>query len=173
MRSASVVTNGSDSLAGSPVPTAIVRTPLRFDCTGIACSASLIRIASEVCGVHACDLAEDSLGIEDRLALEHTVRRALVEQHAMTERVQVDVEDRGDQHALRDTGRVLAHVAQPAVLLLEHREALQLQVRETQPPRELEVLGAQPVAIGKRFAEPVPGPKRQVDDPSGPETRWP
>ena len=46
--SASTVTNGSDSRSVSPVPTAIVRTPLRFDCTGIAWAASLIRITSAV-----------------------------------------------------------------------------------------------------------------------------
>ena len=54
---------------------------------------------------------------------------ALVEQHAMTERVEVDVEDRATSTLLGDAGRVRAHFAQPAVFLLERRESLQLQVR--------------------------------------------
>ena len=89
--------------------------------------------------MHLRDLAEDALGVEHGLALEDAVGRALVEQHAVAERVEVDVEDRGDQHALGDARRVCAHVAQAQVLVLERGEALQLQVREAHACGELEV----------------------------------
>jgi hypothetical protein len=39
---------GKLSFAGSPVPMAIERMPLRFTCTGTACSASVIRISVAV-----------------------------------------------------------------------------------------------------------------------------
>ena len=55
------------------------------------------------------DLAEDAVGVEHRLALEDAVRRALVEQHAMAERIEVHVQDRGDDGALGHAGHVHRH----------------------------------------------------------------
>ena len=80
----------------------------------------------------------------------------------MAERVEVHVQDRRHQRPLGHAGRVLAHVAQAAVLFLDRREALQLQVREPQPGGDLEVLLPQAVAVGERAGEPVPRAEGQV-----------
>ena len=59
----------------SPVPTAMVRRPLRLICTGMACVASLTRMISLVNSLDPRDLAEHAAGVEHRLP-DVTCRRA-------------------------------------------------------------------------------------------------
>ncbi len=67
----------------------------------------------------ARDLAENAIGVERRLAAEHAGAAALVDEHALPERVEVDAHDLGDQRALHDARGALARGPQPLVLLLQ------------------------------------------------------
>ena len=53
----------------------------------------------------ARDLAEDAGRVDRGLAPEDAVARALVDEHALTERIEVHAHDLGDQRALHDAGR--------------------------------------------------------------------
>ena len=119
----STVMYGRLSFAVSPVPTAIERMPLRFTCTGIACSASVIRISVAVVFADLHHLADDAERVEHRLAEEHAVVRALVDDAPVAERIDVDADDLRDQRALADARGRFADLAQPAVLLVERIEA--------------------------------------------------
>ncbi len=100
-------------------------------------------------GVDLRHLAEDAVAVEHGLVLEHAIGRAFVEQHAVPERIEVDVEDRGDQHFFGDARAVRAHFAQAPVFFLQHRESLQLQVGQAQPGGEREVFLPQAAAVSE------------------------
>ena len=70
---------GRLSFAASPVPTAMERMPLRFTCTGIACSASRDQDQRRGGFADLHHLADDAERIEHRLPAEHAVIRALVD----------------------------------------------------------------------------------------------
>ena len=99
--------------------------------------------------VDAPDLAEDALRIEHGLALEDAVGGAPVEQHAVAERVEVDVEYRRRRWRASRRRRSCRASRAAGGSLLERGEALQLQVREPQARGEVEIL----------LAAAAPGPR--------------
>ena len=164
-RSASTVTNGSESLPESPVPTAIVRTPLRFECTGIACSGSLIRITSAVPAftLVTCPKMPSPSSTAWPLNTPSTAPLSSSTRWRNGSRSTFRIEATSTRSA---TPAVFARIStQAPVFVLERRKSLQLQVGQTQTGREFQVFLAQAPAIGERTGHPAPGAKRKIDDP--------
>ena len=83
----------------------------------------------------------------------------------MAERVEVDVQDRSDEHAFGYTRRLRAHVTQAPVFVLERRKSLQLQVGQRRRAVSSRFSCRRLSAIGERLVDPVPGAERKIHDP--------
>ena len=94
----------------------------------------------------AGDLAEHAARIEDGLADEHALARALVDQHALAKGVEVHVHDVADDESVGNAGRVVAQRAQALSFRLERLIALQTKLSEAQLRLELGLVRAQRVA---------------------------
>jgi hypothetical protein len=108
-------------------------------------------------------LPDDTLVVEDRLSLEDAIAGASVQENAVPEAVQLDVDDFGRQPSLRDGREGVAETPQLAILasqgVIPHSAQLQLLLLFAQPF----VFGAERVPCGKAFAQPAPGGRRGTD----------
>ncbi len=165
-RSASTVTNGKRQLVGiaradrDRAHAAAVRLH-RDRMLGIADQDHFGRA-----GIHLGHLSEDAFAVEHGLALEHAVDRPLVEQHAMAERVEVDIQDRSHEHLFRRRLPVFARISRSRRFssssaanrcncrLARRRRAVSSRFSWRRLP-----------AIGERTGDPAPGAERKIDDP--------
>ncbi len=104
----------------------------------------------------ARDLPEDPAGVEYRLTDEDAVLRALVHQHALAERIQVNIHDIADDEPVGDACGFVAQRTQALALGLQRLVALQAELGQAQLCLELALVGAQGIAGGDAFAKPVP-----------------
>ena len=121
-------------------------------------------ISAEI-GTCARDLAEDAGRVDRGLASKDAVARALVDEHALAERVEVHAHDLGDERTLHDAGRTLAHGAQPLVLLLERFEAQELEAQHEIVGGELDVFSFDAGPGRERLAHRGPGLQRRLHGP--------
>src|SRR5690606_23158083 len=94
--------------------------------------------------------------IDDGLAFEDAVGRALVDPDAMAERLDGHVHDLRDQRALDDPLRRLAQLAQTPILFHQRLVLEQLDACDSQRFRKLRVFLAQTGAVSEAAREPVP-----------------
>ncbi len=109
------------------------------------------------------DLPEHPARIEHGLPDEQPVARALVDQHAFAERIQIQIHDIADDETVGDPGGAVAQGAQPLALGFQGLVTLQLELREAQLGLQPGVVGAQGVAGGDALAKPVPALERARD----------
>ena len=109
------------------------------------------------------DLAEHAARIEHGLPDEYAIVSALVDQHALAERVEIHIHDVADDEPARDIGGVGAQRPQPLSLGFERLVALQFELREAQIRLETHIVLAQRIARGDALAEPMPSRKRTFD----------
>jgi len=84
----------------------------------------------------ARDLAEYPAGVQDGLADENPVLRAFVDQHALAERVQIDVHDVADDESVRESRGAVPKRTQALALGFQGLVALQTELRQAAaPPR--------------------------------------
>ena len=119
----------------SPVPTAIVRKPLRFTLTGTAWSASVISTASAVSGPTRTTWPTTPCASINAWPTYTPSTKTAVQVEALAVGIEVHVENLGDQRAAADARLRIEQLAQPRVLHLERREPLQAK------------LGVQPLAL--------------------------
>ena len=91
--------------------------------------------------------------------------RSLVDEYALAERVEVDTHDLGNERALHDARRALAHRAKPLVLLLERLEAQELQAEHEVVRGKLDVAGLDARLGRERFPHRAPGRDRSLHGP--------
>ena len=88
----------------------------------------------------AHDLADDALGVDQRLADVHAVDQAAIQVEALAVGIQVHVENLCDQRAVADARLRVEQRAEARILHLERREPLQAK------------LGVQPLALEESFS---------------------
>jgi hypothetical protein len=77
---------------------------------------------------HLHDLPHHALCVDERLPDVHAVDDAAIEVEALAVRIEIDVEDLRDQRPTPDPRLRIEQFAQPRVLHLERREALQAEL---------------------------------------------
>ncbi len=117
--------NGRDRRSRSPVPTAMVRRPVRTTSTGTAWSGSVMQQRLGAGAAVTGDLADHAAGVDQRLADEGAVAAAAVEDDAMAQPVHVHGDDLGDQHLVADLGGGIQQRAHARVFGFQRRHALQ------------------------------------------------
>src|SRR5207247_10360380 len=113
-------------------------------------------------GAYVRRLADQSPVIEHRLCLEDPVDRPAVDEEALPEAAQLDVDDLRREPAVRERGQGRTQSAQLAVLarqrLVTHRAQLEVALRGAQAC----ILGLQPLATLEALRDPMPGRGRGV-----------
>ena len=147
----------------SPVPTAMVRRPLRLICTGIACAGSLIRMTSLVsCSTRAT--WPNTPPASSTACPTNTPSCApLSTSTRCAKGVEVHVHDVADDEAVRDPGGAVAQRTQPLRFGLQRLVALEPELRHAQLCLESGLVGAQRIAGRDAFAKPVPALERAFD----------
>ncbi|MCY1431422.1 hypothetical protein D9M71_473900 [compost metagenome] len=110
-------------------------------------------------------LAHQAAGIEHRLAKEHAISLALVDQDAVGERVGVDTDQLGAFDLFVDQRRGVEQLAQAHVLLGQGRQLLQAPLQQQGFSLELFVFGDQFGAAAELASHALPRTLRQVGDP--------
>src|SRR6185503_4700011 len=111
----------------------------------------------------AHDLADDALRIDQRLAEVDAVDEAAVQLEPLMVRLEVDVENLGDERPAADTRRRIEQRAQTRVLALERLEPLEPRLGLEPLAPELSVLLDQSITRGERVAQRVPRAGWQID----------
>ncbi|MNC31795.1 hypothetical protein D3C75_801300 [compost metagenome] len=110
-------------------------------------------------------LAHQATGIEHRLAKEHAITLALVDQDAVGERIGVDTDQLGHLDLFVDQRRRVEQLAQPHVLLGQGRQLLQAPLQQQGFGLELLVFGNQLGAATELAGHTLPGTLWQIGDP--------
>ncbi|MNN31064.1 hypothetical protein D3C81_1447350 [compost metagenome] len=116
-------------------------------------------------GHHLDHLSHQATSVEHRLALEHAVLLALVDQDALGKGVGVDADQFADQHLVVHQGGGVEQFAQAHVLLGQGRQFLQAALHQQRLGLQALVLGQQHAVAGELVAHAFPGSHRQVGEP--------
>ena len=116
-------------------------------------------------GHHLDHLAHQPAGVEHRLADEHAVARALVDDDALGEGTGVEADQFADDDLVVDQRGGVEQFAQAHVLLGERGQLLQTALQQQRLGLELLVFGDQLAAAGHLLAHAFPDPQRQIGQP--------
>ncbi len=102
-------------------------------------------------------LSHQSLVVQHSLALEQTIARASIDEHALPQAIELDIHNLSDDPALRHRWQGFLQTAQLIVFvgerLVPHGPQFQLAV----PGNQARVLGPEGIARGEALLDPPPG----------------
>src|SRR5690606_28026729 len=94
------------------------------------------------------DLPDDTVRIEQRLTDVRAAHCAAIDVEALPIRIEVDGENLGGEHAVREARRGIEQLAKAPILRLEGLETLQLRIRVQLLALQVLVLGKERTPLG-------------------------
>jgi hypothetical protein len=135
---------------------------VELDGRGVARVADQDRLRAK--RVDANDLADDAVGVQERLAGVHAGLFAAIQGDPVPVRIEVDREDLRDLDPVGESCRGFHQRPEPRVFRLQRGHLLQARLLAQALRPELAILRDQAVALGEIFARPAEGGRRHVDE---------